>query len=280
MKKLTLGFSPCPNDTFIFDAIVNNRIDTGEYEFEVVMEDVEQLNLMAQEGKLDISKISFGAYAHVSKDYVILNSGSALGKGVGPILVSKQPLPAKMLQEGLVAIPGIHTTANLLLSVLFPGIQNKKAMHFATISKAVMEEEVIAGLLIHEGRFTYESQGLTKLIDLGETWEDQMQLPLPLGCIAANRSMPENERNEIDAMIRQSIGYAWKNPSESSYYIKEHSQEMEDEVIASHIGLYVNEFSVDLGAQGREAILFLLKKGIEYQLIPEITEPIFNNSSI
>ncbi|MBK8876092.1 MAG: 1,4-dihydroxy-6-naphthoate synthase [Bacteroidetes bacterium] len=280
MKKISLGFSPCPNDTFIFDAMVNNRIDTGDYKFEVVMEDVEQLNLMAQEGKLDISKISFGAYAYVSKNYVILNSGSALGKGVGPILVSKQPIPAKMLQEGLVAIPGVHTTANLLLSVLFPGIQNKKAMHFAAISKAVMEEEVIAGLLIHEGRFTYESQGLIKLIDLGETWEDQMQLPLPLGCIAANRKISGNERSEIDAMIRQSIGYAWKNPSESSHYIKAHSQEMEDEVIASHIGLYVNEFSVDLGAQGREAILILLKKGIEYQLIPELTEPIFNNSSI
>lgn len=277
MKKFTIGFSPCPNDTFIFDALVNGRIDTGEFKFEPVLTDVEELNRMAMSGKLDITKISIGAYAAASEKYIILDSGGALGKGVGPILVSKTKIESTEFQKMKVAIPGKFTTANLLLSAFYPQITNKHEKLFSDIETAVLKGEFDAGLLIHEGRFTFEKKGLVKLFDLGEDWEHNMNLPLPLGCIAAKRNIPALESIEVSNLIRTSLEYGYKNPLESSHYILENAQEMEPDVIAGHIALYVNEFSLNLGTEGRNAIRFLLQKGIEQGLLPQLTQPVFNS---
>lgn len=277
MKKYTIGFSPCPNDTFIFDALVNGRIDTGEYHFEPILADVEELNRMAISGKLDITKISIGAYAAASEKYIILDSGSALGKGVGPILVSRSKIESSGFQKLKVAIPGKFTTANLLLSAFYPQITNKQEMLFSGIENAVLSGEYDAGLLIHEGRFTFEKKGLVKLFDLGEVWEHNMNIPLPLGCIAGKREISESERIAVSNLIRTSLEYGYQNPMESSQYILENAQEMEPEVIAGHIALYVNEFSLNLGTEGRNAISYLLQKGNEQGLLPQLTQPVFNS---
>lgn len=277
MKKFTIGFSPCPNDAFIFEALVNGRIDTGDYHFEPLLEDVEELNRMALQGKLDITKMSIGVYAAVSANYVILDSGSALGKGVGPLLVSKTKVENTDYPQLKVAIPGKYTTANLLLSAFYPQITQKHEMLFSDIENAVLTGAFDAGLLIHEGRFTYEKRGLFKLFDLGEVWEQNMKMPLPLGCIAAARKIPPADRIAIDNLIRTSLEYANQNPQKSSQYILENAQEMEPDVIAGHIALYVNEFSLNLGTEGRKAISFLLQKGIEQGLLPQLTQPVFNS---
>jgi len=280
VKKITLGFSPCPNDTFIFDALVNKRITTGNFHFEPVLADVEQLNIMAAESKLDITKISLGAYARVSQNYLILDSGSALGKGVGPLLVSKKFIPKPELAQATVAIPGLHTTANLLLSTFYPEIENKTECLFSEIENQVLSGKVDAGLLIHEGRFTYEKKGLTKIADLGELWESAFHVPLPLGCIAASRSLNEQDRFEISDLIQQSISYGYAHPEESKLYIRQHAQEMEESVIQSHITLYVNEFSLNLRPEGRSAIRLLLSKGMETGHLSSVTQPIFNSDSL
>ncbi len=280
MKTITLGFSPCPNDTFIFDALVNKRIETGNYIFEPVLEDVEALNKKAFEQKLDVTKISIGAYAGASAGYIILDAGSALGKGTGPVLVSKKPVAEKDFSNLKIAIPGKFTTANLLLSFLYPAITNKTEILFSEIESQVIEEKVDAGLLIHEGRFTYEKRGLLQLSDLGEVWESKMHVPLPLGCIAASRKLSSIECTELSNLIRSSIEYAYKNPSAGEAYIRQHAHEMEPEIIARHIALYVNNFSLTLGREGREAIAFLLKKGMESGFLTQVTQPIFNTDSI
>ena len=280
MKTITIGFSPCPNDTFIFDALVNNRIDTGNYKFEPILADVEQLNRSAFEATLDVTKISIGAFARASSSYVLLDSGSALGQGVGPLLVSKNPISEIEFPKLKIAIPGKFTTANLLLSTFFPELNNKTEVLFSEIESQVISGKVGAGLLIHEGRFTYEKRGLHKLFDLGEIWESRMHTPLPLGCIAASRKLSIQERTEISDLIRKSLEYAYEFPDAGKDYILENAQEMEPEVIARHIALYVNEFSVTLGPEGRNAITFLLNKGIETGLLPSITQPIFNTESL
>ncbi|MBL0343525.1 MAG: 1,4-dihydroxy-6-naphthoate synthase [Bacteroidetes bacterium] len=276
MKKITIGFSPCPNDTFIFDALVNGRIATGEFTFNPILADVEELNRMAIHGELDVSKISIGAYASASSKYVILDSGSALGKGVGPLLVSKMPIKKDEFSKLKVAIPGKFTTANLLLSTFFPEITNKKEVVFSAIEEMVLNDEADAGLLIHEGRFTYSQKGLIKLVDLGEVWEQKRNTPLPLGCIVASRKIEETIRIQISNFIRSSLEFAYKNPEVGKSYIRTHSQEMASEVIDSHIALYVNEFSVNLGTEGKSAIEFLLQQGIDSGILPQITQPIFN----
>lgn len=280
MKKISIGFSPCPNDTFIFDALVNNRIDTGDYLFEPILADVEQLNKMSFEHTLDVTKISIGAFPKASSNYIILDSGSALGKGVGPLLVSKAPVAETDIPKLKVAIPGKFTTANLLLSTFFPLLENKSETLFSEIENMVLSGAADAGLLIHEGRFTYQKHGLHKLFDLGELWESKMNLPLPLGCIVASRNIPLEERNEINVLIRKSIEFAYSQPDAGKEYIRTHSQEMEPDVIAQHIALYVNDFSVTLGPDGRSAIAFLLHKGLETGLLPAVTQPIFNTDSI
>ncbi len=275
-KIFTLGFSPCPNDTFIFDAMVNGKINNSNYTFQPFLEDVEQLNLLARERKLDFTKVSAGVYAEISNDYIILDSGSALGNGVGPILVSKKPNIDLSDPATTVAIPGVHTTANLLLTIFFPDIQNKKEVLFSDIENMVVSGQVDAGLLIHEGRFTYEKKGLVKLSDLGAQWEAKMHLPLPLGLIVALRTIKESDRTAVGKMIRKSIEYAYSNRDSGKSYIRQHARELDDNVIEQHINLYVNEFSLSLGDEGRNAIKFLLKKGAAHGLLPEVSTSLFN----
>jgi len=260
MKKLTLGFSPCPNDTFIFDALVNRKIDTGDYEFEPVLEDVETLNQWALQGKLHISKISYGLLPYISHQYQLLNSGSALGKGVGPLLVAKNSDPdfASKMNDYTVAIPGEHTTAHLLFSLAFPSVGEKKFMIFSNIENAVLNGEMDCGVIIHESRFTYQDKGLHKWLDLGDYWEQKTGVPIPLGGIVMQNEFDMDDMKNVDALIRKSLQYAYQYYPQLSDYVKEHAQEMDEAVMRKHIDLYVNHFSLDLGAEGREAISVLM----------------------
>ena len=260
--NLSLGFSPCPNDTFIFDALVNKKIDTGEFTFEPVLEDVETLNQWALKGKLDITKLSFPAFFQSLDHYVLLNSGSALGKGVGPLLISKFKNPKHETQNGndlSVALPGINTTANLLFSFAYPDALNKKFMIFSAIEDAVLNDKTELGVIIHENRFTYQQRGLHKMMDLGEYWEQKMKVPIPLGGIAVKRSIDRSISLQVDSLIRKSLEYAFKNYPQVTDYVKQHSQTMSEEVMRQHIDLYVNNYSLDLGSDGRHAIIELQK---------------------
>lgn len=254
--KLTLGFSPCPNDTFIFDALINNKIDTEGLEFEVVLEDVETLNQWALEGKLDITKLSFPAFFQSRDNYILLNSGSALGKGVGPLLISKDQTDnsSQNIAARSIAIPGLNTTANLLLSFAFPDAANKKPMIFSAIETAVMTGETELGVIIHENRFTYQEKGLHKVMDLGNYWEEKIKKPIPLGGIAVNQSIKRSIALQIDGLIQKSLNCAFSNYPTISDFVKQHSQEMSEEVMRKHIDLYVNNYSLNLGNDGREAI--------------------------
>jgi 1,4-dihydroxy-6-naphthoate synthase len=252
--KLSLGFSPCPNDTFIFDALVNKLIDTEGLEFEAVLEDVQTLNAWAAEGKLDITKLSFPALFNNPDTYTILNSGSALGNGVGPLLIAGKMVDVRDIAHCSIAIPGENTTANFLLSFAFPSAKNKIPMLFSEIEDAVLQEKVDLGVIIHENRFTYQQKGLHKICDLGEVWEERQKAPIPLGCIAAKKSLGKDVIHKVDNLIRKSLEYSFQNYPEVSSYVKEHAQAMEEEVMRKHIELYVNEFSIDLKENGRKAI--------------------------
>jgi len=256
--KLSLGFSPCPNDTFIFDALVNKKIDTMGFEFEVVLEDVETLNQWALQGKLDITKLSFPAFFQSSNEYVLLNSGSALGKGVGPLLISKSAdiNQGSKIEDLTIALPGSHTTANLLFSFAYPNATNKEFMVFSSIEDAVLRGKTDLGVIIHENRFTYQQKGLFKVRDLGEYWEEKMNAPIPLGGIASKKESGVGARR-IDSLIKQSLEYAFSNYPLITDYVKQHSQEMSEEVMRQHIDLYVNNYSLDLGVEGRQAIATL-----------------------
>ncbi|MFN5323765.1 MAG: 1,4-dihydroxy-6-naphthoate synthase [Bacteroidota bacterium] len=275
--RLRIGFSPCPNDTFIFDALVNGKIDTLGIEFEPILADVEELNKMAGEGKLDITKLSIGAYPFVSNQYIILDAGSALGKGVGPLLVSKTKINKPLESELSVAIPGAWTTAHFLLSLFYPQLQNKRVALFSEIESMVQNEIVDMGLLIHEGRFTYAEKGLLMAADLGLEWEEKTRLPLPLGCICASRLLSAQTTKNVESLVRASLAYAFENRDESNGYVLKHAQEMEIDVVRKHIDLYVNEYSLSLGSEGRQAISRMLE--IISDLKPEIvvTQPIFTN---
>ena len=256
--KLTLGFSPCPNDTFIFDALVHHKIDTEGLEFEVIFADVEQLNKWAFQGKLDITKISYNAFTHCVNNYALLDSGSALGNNCGPLLIKK---PNTILtKESKIAIPGKYTTANMLLNIAFLNHQNKVEMLFSEIENKVLEGRVDAGLIIHENRFTYEDKGLVKVKDLGEFWEEETGLPIPLGGIVTNRRLPLATQQKIERVLRKSVEFAFENPNSSADYVKFHAQEMEKEVVDAHIALYVNSYSISLGEQGRKAVELLFEK--------------------
>ncbi|GAA4457102.1 1,4-dihydroxy-6-naphthoate synthase [Rurimicrobium arvi] len=258
--KLTLGFSPCPNDTFIFDALVNKKIDTGIYSFDYVMEDVETLNQWAFEAKLDITKLSYGSYLDLAHPYALLHSGSALGKGVGPLLVSSQPIERSELAGCRIAIPGKKTTANLLLSLAHPEAKDKTEVLFSDIEQSVLDGRFDAGLIIHESRFTYAARGLHKIMDLGDWWENEMRAAIPLGGIVIRRSLPANIAADVDRLIRESLEYSWKHYPELSPFVQENAQEMEESVMRQHINLYVNEFSTDLGPVGRHSIETLFSK--------------------
>ncbi|ASZ14699.1 1,4-dihydroxy-6-naphthoate synthase [Chitinophaga pendula] len=261
--ELTLGFSPCPNDTFIFDALVNNKIDTAGLSFHTQLEDVETLNKWALQGKLAITKLSFATYHQVKDKYDLLNSGSALGRGCGPLLIARQPIPQDEVPNRKIAIPGQLTTANLLFSIAFPDATRKEIMLFSDIENAVLDGRVDAGVIIHENRFTYQQKGLVKIIDLGEYWEQTTGNPIPLGGIFIRKDIPAHIRQQIDQLIHESLRYAWKNYPQLSDYVKQHAQEMEEAVMRKHIDLYVNDFSLDLGAEGQSAVETLLQKAAQ-----------------
>jgi len=257
--KFTLGFSPCPNDTFIFDALINKKIDTEGLQFDAVLEDVETLNQWSFKGKLDITKLSYPAFFQNLDKYVLLNSGAALGKGVGPILISKVESQKLKVEDTSIALPGENTTANLLFSFAHPGANNKVFMRFDKIEDAVLSGKTELGVIIHENRFTYQQKGLHKITDLGEYWEEKMNSPIPLGGIAIKRSIDKVIRLQVDKLIRKSIEFAFSDYPLITDYVKQHSQEMSEEVMRQHIGLYVNNFSIDLGSEGKKAIETLYK---------------------
>ena len=268
--KFTLGFSPCPNDTFIFDALVNHKIDTKGFEFDTHLEDVQTLNEWALQGKLDFSKISYGVLPLILNDYILLNSGGALGKGVGPLLIAKTIDAGKwMIDDKTIAIPGENTTAHLLFSLAFPKATKKIFKVFNEIEDAVLNEEVDAGVIIHENRFTYHLKGLHKIVDLGEYWEEKIKVPIPLGGIIANKKIHSFIISQVDTLIKKSVEYAFENyKNELSDYIKSHAQEMSETVMRQHINLYVNNYSKDLGESGKKAVLKLIE--VYQQQHPEI----------
>ena len=269
--QLTLAYSPCPNDTFIFDALVHHRIDTEGLTFDVHLGDVEELNQLAFAGKMDVTKLSYHAYGHLTQTYNLLNAGSALGRGVGPLLVTadKDIAGSRVLsEEAPIAIPGKYTTANYLLGLAYPSLRNKHEVLFSKIETRVLSGEFEAGLLIHENRFTYHERGLYKISDLGEYWEKQTGLPIPLGGIVIKHSLPEDIKQTFGRVLARSVAYAFDNPEASADYVATHAQEMDPEVRRKHIELYVNDFSRDLGREGHAAVEAFLRQGRERGVLP------------
>ena len=254
MTKITLGFSPCPNDTFIFDALVNGKIDTEGLTFETFLEDVETLNRWALEGRLDVTKLSLPALFKTTQQYAILTAGAALGKGVGPLLVAKKEVDLASIENLKIAIPGVNTTANFLLNFAFPKAQNKVPTLFSGIEDAVLNGEADLGIIIHENRFTYAQKGLVKMADLGQVWEEKQNAPIPLGCIAVNRKLPVEVQTKIDRLIRKSLQHSFAAYPQISDYVKAHAQAMDESVMRQHIELYVNNYTMDLGPEGQKAI--------------------------
>lgn len=256
--KFTLGFSPCPNDTFIFDALVNKKIDTGDIEFETVLEDVQTLNQWAMQGKLTITKLSYGVLPLVLNQYIVLNSGSALGRGVGPLLIAAGDAVINNVDEYTIAIPGEQTTAHLLFSLAYPTAKKKIFLRYDAIENFVSSGKGL-GVIIHENRFTYADKGLKKIIDLGDFWEKETGNPIPLGGIVINREIDINIQQEIGRLIKKSIKYAFSNYPQLNDYIRNNAQEMSEEVMRKHIDLYVNDYSVNLGEEGKNTIKKLLQ---------------------
>ncbi len=273
--KLSLGFSPCPNDTFIFEALVHGRVDTEGVSFDWFLADVEELNRRAMEGTVDVTKMSFHAYALAASSYLILDSGSALGRNNGPLVVSRHKMYPDELDNALIAIPGKYTTANLLFSIFWPGASRKREYLFSDIPEAVMSGEADAGLIIHETRFTYLSLGLQKVADTGEYWEKMTGMPVPLGGIVVNRGVSEDTAGKVSRSIRRSIEYARADPSASVDFIRRHAREIDAKVTKDHISLYVNEFSLSLGKEGKAAIANLYSVASERKVIGTMPERIF-----
>ncbi|WP_285060457.1 menaquinone biosynthesis family protein [Pedobacter ginsengisoli] len=277
--KLTLGFSPCPNDTFIFDALIHHKIDTEGLDFEVFFDDVETLNQKAFRGELDITKLSFHAFAHVCGQYALLDAGSALGFGVGPLLICKKEAllaEAENLDPKLkVGIPGKFTTANFLLGIAFPHLADKQEMIFSEIEDALIHEKIDLGLIIHENRFTYSEKGLYKIIDLGSYWEQLTGCAIPLGGIVINRNLDYSVQEKVNRLLRKSVEFAFAHPKSGLDFIKAHAQEMSEEVMYKHIELYVNKYSIDLGTEGRMAIDVLFKMAQERGVIKALTQNIY-----
>ena len=275
--KLSLGFSPCPNDTYIFDALIHHKIDTRGLEFEVSMADVEELNQSAFAGQLDITKLSFHAFAYALDQYELLDAGSALGNNCGPLLIAGKPMEAGAIERARIAIPGQYTTANFLLGIAHPGAVNKDAMLFSKIEEAVLNGSYEAGLIIHENRFTYAEKGLVKLVDLGEYWEKLTGMPIPLGGIVIRQGLDPEIKQLVNRLIRESIEFAFSQPDASRDFVREHAQEMDEKVMYQHIGLYVNDYTVDLGPAGKAAIRQLFSLARERRIIPgDATEKFLN----
>ena len=276
--KLTLGFSPCPNDTFIFDAMVHGRIDTEGLEFDFFLADVEDLNMKALASAVDITKISYHAFAYVARNYLILDAGSALGFRNGPLLISKRRIGISELPGLRIAIPGRYTTANLLFSIAWPDVTNKTEYLFSKIEEALLQDEVDVGLIIHETRFTYFRRGLHKLADMGEYWETLTGLPIPLGAIVIKRSIPDDIARKVNRVVRRSLEYAYKDSFASYDFVSGNAREMDSTVMNNHIKLFVNEYTLNLGKKGRESILELFRIAREKDVIPSLPDRIFLTS--
>ncbi|RYY71398.1 MAG: 1,4-dihydroxy-6-naphthoate synthase [Chitinophagaceae bacterium] len=251
--KLTMGFSPCPNDTFIFDALVNNKIDTEGIDFDSKLEDVQTLNQWAIEGKLDITKLSYGVLPMVTEHYNLMDSGGALGKAVGPLLICLADPDTIQVEESLIAIPGENTTAHLLFSMKYPKATKKIFVRYDEVEGFVLAGKGL-GVIIHENRFTYADKGLNKIADLGDYWEQQTQVPIPLGGIVVKKELPLTLQKKVEQLIKKSIEYAFEKYPELNDYIRFHSQEMSESVMRKHIDLYVNNYSLSLGKDGRAAV--------------------------
>lgn len=275
MKNYSLAFSPCPNDTFIFDAMIHNRLKDFNDRWDVHLMDVEALNRNAADKVFDVTKLSFAAFAFVSKNYRILAAGSALGRGCGPLIISKNKLDFSDLKDAVIAIPGKYTTAHLLMSMFVKECKGKVEMVFSDIEEAVLSGKVDAGLIIHENRFTYAAKGLHKVADMGALWEEKTGNPIPLGCIAVRRDLPADEMKAIESQIKSSVQHAFAFPDDAKPYIKLHAQEMSEDVQQQHINLYVNDFSIDLGTEGRSAIEELFAEGQKAGILPELVQPVF-----
>lgn len=257
--KLRLAISTCPNDTFMFDALIHGRVDTEGLDFELTMCDIEELNKLASSAEVDVCKISYGVYELIADRFKILNSGSALGRGNGPLLVSRHKMYKDEVRGVRVAVPGFHTTANMLMTKLFGDDYQREAYLFSDIADVILSEECDAGVLIHEGRFTYKQKGLNLVADLGELWDEKTNLPLPLGAIAVNRDLDEQTQCKVDRVLRRSVEFATAHPKASYDFVKQHARELSDEVLESHIELFVNDFSIDLGQTGRQAVIEFLR---------------------
>lgn len=273
--KLSLGFSTCPNDTFMFEALVNKRIQAKGQEFEIHLADVEELNKRALKAELDITKISIAAYPHFASSYQLLTAGAAIGTGNGPVLVSKKKIYPDELENLLVAIPGIHTTARLLMSVIYPKAKDLREYLFSDIEDAVLSDATDAGVIIHENRFTYQDKGLRKIADLGEEWEKLTHLPLPLGGIAIKRSLSSTVKAEFNKLLMESISFALEKPLISLPFVKKYAQNLQEAIIFQHIKLFVNEYSVQMGEEGKESIESLFRRGFDVGSLPSINEAIF-----
>jgi len=274
-KTLTLGYSPCPNDTYIFYALVREKVTVPGITFHERLEDVETLNQLALDGTLDLTKISYHALGHLRERYALLHSGGALGRGCGPLIVTKPGTPIEDLRSGTIAIPGKLTTAWLLLQLFDRGLNNVVVMTFDRIIQAVADGTVTAGLIIHESRFTYPLYKLEMLLDLGEWWERYSSLPIPLGGILGKRSLGKAILVKVENAIRESLRYARAHPEEVLSYVKEHSQEMDETVMKSHIDLYVNDFSCDLGDEGVAAVQRLFNEAEKRGIFPSSERPLF-----
>jgi 5,8-dihydroxy-2-naphthoate synthase len=299
--KLSLAFSPCPNDCFMFDAMVHGRIDCEGLEFVVSLADIEALNHAALAGKnvgasevdtsvgadlqvgpRDVTKISFHAYAYCDDTYVLLDAGSALGRNCGPLLISKRPIDRAEVERGQlsIAIPGKYTTANFLCGLAFPAARNKTEVLFSDIEPALLAGRFDAGVIIHENRFTYEAKGLRKIIDLGEFWEAETGAPIPLGGIVVKRSLPDEVKRAVNRVMRRSVEHAFAHREASLPYVRAHAQEMSEQVMYQHIDLYVNEYSIDLGEQGRRAVQVLFDRAQQTGLIPAVRGELFLDRQI
>ena len=276
MKIISLGYSPCPNDTFIFYGLVHRTIDTDGIVFHEILDDVETLNRKALDGALDMTKVSFHAYGHLRDKYYLLRSGGALGKGCGPLVVAREECTMDQLRGKKIAIPGALTTAFLLMQIFDPLLKDGAVtMPFDRIMDAVAGGEVDAGLIIHESRFTYQGRGLKKVLDLGQWWEEETGMLIPLGGILARKDLGAELVNKIDGMLKESIKYAYSHKDETRSYIREHAQELDDDVTEQHIGLYVNDYSLDVGDEGERAVLELLRRAESEGIIGKSAGPLF-----
>jgi 1,4-dihydroxy-6-naphthoate synthase len=273
--KLSLGISSCPNDTFIFDALIHGKVDTGGHTFDVLMTDVEELNRKAFDHSIQITKLSFHAFAYVAGNYSLLNAGSALGRKNGPLVIGREYTPSDQLDLLRIAIPGKFTTANLLFSLFFPHALNKHSFLFSDIEEAILNHTVDAGVIIHENRFTFEKKGLVKLTDLGELWETKTGFPVPLGGIAVDNSLPVSVQHELDRILKDSVRFAMNFPESSADFVRKNAIEMEEQVIRQHINLYVNNFTEDMGEEGKKAIRLFFQSAEESRIIPALPHNYF-----